>query len=158
MLPPKRLMYGHYLIFLLGLVTLHVFALNQVWAEKNPTAFSPSDIETGLVGRWAFNDGTNPTLDVSGNNHHATFVGNPTFTTDIPANLTNGYALDFNGVDDYLTVSDESAFDLDQLTVAFWINVDEFDIQYQGLSQKVIAVGGFITITIITKFNLPRMG
>lgn len=126
----------------LGLA-LTLFALWQTqptWAG-DPSApavapQAPDDISTGLVGRWSFDDGADPTADDSGNGHAGDLMGDPTFTTTVPAADGGGTALAFDGDEDYIEVQgNESDFDLQELTVAFWIKTSGFD-KYDGLVTK----------------------
>ncbi len=55
----------------------------------------------GLVGHWSFDEGTSTIAhDVSGNERHGSFLGAPEW---VPGK--KGKALDFDGVDDYVTTT-----------------------------------------------------
>ena len=72
-----------------------------------------------LMGYWTFDDDT--VNDSSGNNYHGTTNG--TYSTDVPPGLS-GKSIDFAG-NDYATVSTggtEDVFDLDTLSVGFWVS------------------------------------
>src|SRR3989344_3676813 len=59
---------------------------------------------SGLVGYWTFDEGTGATAsDSSGNNNTGTLTNGPTWTTG-----KIGQALSFDGVDDYVNISNES--------------------------------------------------
>ncbi len=89
------------------------------------------------LGYWSFDDGANPTADGSGNGHAGALIGNTAFTTTVPISLSTGLALEFDGTGDYVTVGGpESDFDLNELTVAFWVKVGTFDRQWQSLVTK----------------------
>jgi hypothetical protein len=70
---------------------------------------------TGLVGHWKL-DGTG--TDYSGSGNAATLYG-PTWSAG-----RLGQALDFDGSDDYATVTDSAVLRLDRMTVAFWLRKD----------------------------------
>lgn len=96
---------------------------------------TPTGITNGLIGHWSFDDGTDPTSDNSGYDHDGDLLGDPTFTTTIPAALS-GQAIVLDGNGDYIEVQGaESDFDLQDLTIAFWIKTTGFD-QYDGLVTK----------------------
>ncbi|MGH7931313.1 MAG: LamG-like jellyroll fold domain-containing protein, partial [Candidatus Binatia bacterium] len=83
--------------------------------------------ETGLVGYWKFDEGSGTSAaDSSGNGNTGTLTFGPTWTTTTPVNpgptFNNPYALDFDGVDDYVVINDSPSLDTpDAFTVAAWI-------------------------------------
>jgi hypothetical protein len=96
----------------------------------------PADVSSGLIGHWSLDDGTDPTADDSGHGHVGDLVGDPTFTTTVPS-PAGGYALAFDDDGDYIEVQgDENDFDLQELTVAFWIKTPGFTENYEGLVTK----------------------
>jgi hypothetical protein len=75
--------------------------------------FIDVDPQAGLVGYWPFDEGNGTvTVDASGNGHTGVLVNGPEWS--------NGPALDFDGVDDYVEVG---TFDVPgtALTLAAWI-------------------------------------
>ncbi|MBN2393521.1 MAG: tandem-95 repeat protein [Anaerolineae bacterium] len=93
--------------------------------------------DTAAVGYWSFDDGTDPTADRSGNGHAGDLVNGPSFTTTVPPSLTTGLALAFDGVDDYVSIGGaESDFDLNQLSVLFWMKTDGFIQYFEALVTK----------------------
>lgn len=71
----------------------------------------------GLISHWSFDNLVSPGNDDSGNGRHATVFG----TTSVPG--ISGNALSYDGIDDYVTVTDADAFTpLDTLSLSFWIN------------------------------------
>lgn len=82
-------------------------------------------IARGLVGAWPFYEGGGSKLhDVSGNNNHGTLT-NMSPATDWVAGR-HGYALDFDGTDDYVSLADDGDLDLSEIyTISAWINTDE---------------------------------
>ncbi len=87
-----------------------------------------------LVGWWRFEENTGTSIaDSSTNSNTATLTNGPTFSTDVP--FPSVYALDFDGTDDYVEVSDhddlsfgnsstDSAF-----TMAGWVKLDSTSLQ-----------------------------
>ncbi|MEM9414030.1 MAG: LamG-like jellyroll fold domain-containing protein, partial [Planctomycetota bacterium] len=90
----------------------------------------------GLVGHWTLSEGTGNTLaDQTINTNNATPGtapgSTPTWTAGPGASVTGGvaeHALDFDGSDDYVTVGTPQALQpQSQLTLAAWVNVDQFN-------------------------------
>ncbi|MCP5096231.1 MAG: LamG domain-containing protein, partial [Chloroflexi bacterium] len=87
------------------------------------------------LASWSFEEGSGTTaVDVTGNGHDGTLNGQIAWSTD----TENGssYALEFDGVDDYVEIPNESDFDLNVLSVAFWVKVDAFTTNWQGMVTK----------------------
>jgi hypothetical protein len=78
-------------------------------------------INDGLVGYWKFDEGSgNIAHDYSGNGNDGTIYG-ASWTEGI-----SGYALDFDGVDDYVDVSDDECFDITlAVTLVAWANIED---------------------------------
>lgn len=72
---------------------------------------------------WPFEDGADPTMDESGHGYHGSLGAGVAFTTTTPTNLPPGMAMEFDGVDDYVTVPDLGS--LDSFAVSLWLNVAE---------------------------------
>src|SRR3989344_3227356 len=76
---------------------------------------------SGLVGHWTFDEGSGTTAqDSSGNNNTGILTNGPTWTTG-----KIGQALNFDGVDDYVDVANESNFDFertDPFSISLWVN------------------------------------
>jgi len=74
--------------------------------------------DESLVAYWTFDDST--AYDSSGYEHHGTVFGDPQI---IPGK--KGNAIQFDGVDDYIRVSDTDLLDTDTtMTLALWIRPD----------------------------------
>ncbi len=74
------------------------------------------------VGVWDFNDQANPTSDASGFDNDGTLNNFPAspWTDNTPSG--RGYALSFDGVDDYVSLESTISFsDDDTYTIAFWL-------------------------------------
>ena len=82
-----------------------------------PPSTGPGIDREGLVAYWPFDGDAN---DASGNGHHGTVHG-ATLTTDRYGEDERAYA--FDGVDDFISVSDSPDFDIGagEMTVLLWI-------------------------------------
>ena len=69
-----------------------------------------------LIGSWTFNDAT--ANDESGNNNHGT-VNGATLTTDRFGNENSAYS--FDGVDDFIEVSNGELVDQNTISISAWI-------------------------------------
>ena len=79
-------------------------------------------VEDGLVGFWAFDEGSGKTAaDVTGNGHDGKFEGAPTWVEG-----KFGTALEFDGVDDYVAVTDHDALDIQEnITLMAWFSPND---------------------------------
>jgi len=75
-----------------------------------------ADEFSNLISYWKFDEGTGPTAYDSLGYNDGTLTGPPFWTTGI----IDG-ALDFDGVNDYVQVSDEDSLEPDHITVAAWV-------------------------------------
>jgi len=91
--------------------TLSLSEIEQLNAQEAP----------GLVAYYPFNGNAN---DESGNGHHGTIFGSPTYVADRDGNP--GGAMDFDGLDDYVELPDESSFDLTEMTIVAIIKVPDY--------------------------------
>ena len=75
----------------------------------------------GIVGRWVFDDGTGTdVVDSSGYYNDGAITG-ASWTTG--PNGETGTALDFDGTDDFVSMSDKSQYDVgQQMSASFWVN------------------------------------
>lgn len=99
--------------------------INRLYTATKPDTVNSSQnnkLTDGLVGMWSF-DGSDLTsataTDVSANSNDGTLKSDPK-----PAIGNIGQALEFDGVDDYVEVSNEENFDIDRITVSFWARVE----------------------------------
>ncbi len=74
--------------------------------------------ENGLVGSWHFNEGSRTTAaDSSGNNNHGNLVNGPTWVSG-----KFGYALSFDGINDYVSVPSSSSLNLNnEFSILAWV-------------------------------------
>ena len=89
--------------------------------------------ETGLVGHWTFDEGKGSMArDRSGRDNHGTVKGDAKWTEG-----KLGGALEFDGKDDFVSIANESNFDITgSVTVAAWIRVESFTKSWQAIVTK----------------------
>ena len=82
---------------------------------------------TDLVGSWHFSQGSGTQVsDSSGNGHNGSMIGGTTWAID-EGKAGNG--LQFNGLDDYVTVpaSSDWAFGTNNFTVEYWVKITGYN-------------------------------
>jgi hypothetical protein len=87
----------------------------------------------GLVGWWRLNEGSGGTAtDSGGNNLNGKIAGNPVWIDGV-----EGHALQLDGDGDYVDLGNDSSLNIThQITVAAWIKVDTFDVEWQAVINK----------------------
>ncbi len=78
-----------------------------------------------IVGWWKFDEGEGSVAyDISGHNNDGTLVNNPQWVDGVPGK--EGYALEFDGVGDYIYISNNSSlnFGTNSFTTAVWLYID----------------------------------
>ncbi|OHA29992.1 MAG: hypothetical protein A3B08_02015 [Candidatus Taylorbacteria bacterium RIFCSPLOWO2_01_FULL_43_44] len=107
---------------LTGLVILTSFSLHMK-ADAAVLQRPPNNL--GLVGYWSFNEGTSTIAgDFSGNGNNGTLTGmaNPPTATSGWGDGKRGKALNFDGVDDAVSVAPNSSInDISSLTISTWV-------------------------------------
>ena len=90
-------------------------------AQSYTATFNASQLPTGLMGAWSFNEGTGTTVrDSSGNGNHGTLAG---AGAAWDANGKYGGALSFNGLSGNVTVPHSSSLSLNaSYTFEAWIS------------------------------------
>jgi hypothetical protein len=101
----------------------------------------PTDTFTrGLVGYWAFEEGSGQTAsDTSNYSNNGTLGANSTPSTDDPSWIAGkvGGALEFDGVDDKVTIPHSSSLNISNaLTVSAWIKYDSIGAQSNVIVDK----------------------
>jgi hypothetical protein len=98
---------------------------------------------SNIVGYWPLNEGTlATTVDVSGNTMTATIHGSSWITNVTPILYPNSFALDFDGINDYVEVAHNPLQNPeDQLTLALWVKLD--DTQNSKLLSKGTSGSGY---------------
>lgn len=96
--------------------------IERLYKFTKPKIKAPT--RDGLVGYWSMDEGTGTHVgDMSGNGNHGT-MQNMDPATDWVAGKY-GQALDFDGSDDYVQVSDDNSLDgMNELSISFWAYFD----------------------------------
>jgi hypothetical protein len=92
-----------------------------------------------LVGRWKLSEVSGSTAnDASGQGNNGTYTNGVTLNAAGPYSCSGtDAAADFDGTNDYVSVANESNFDLTSaVTVAAWFKVDTFTKSFQALVCK----------------------
>lgn len=95
-------------------------------------SFTYAAVENTAVAYWPI-DYTNPTPDMSGNGHPGTIVGNlyPGLSSPVSAETL------YFALTNYLQAGgDEADFDLNILSIGFWIRIDSFAYPWAGIVTK----------------------
>ncbi len=114
-------------VFNRGLTASEMYQLYREGAPAKINTSSTTPLSEGLLGYWKLDDGSGTSAaDATGNANTGTLTGGPSWTTG----QING-AVDFDGTDDYITVSDPASGVLDiadsaNFTVTGWFNRDTF--------------------------------
>ncbi|MBF0327280.1 MAG: tandem-95 repeat protein [Alphaproteobacteria bacterium] len=90
--------------------------------------------ESGLAGYWRFDELANSATDLSGNNRTAVFASN-----SLPMVLRNGNddrTLNFDGVNDYVSVADAAALTPSSITVEAWVKLDVINANTHAIVTK----------------------
>jgi len=88
-----------------------------------------------VVGIWDFDDGT--ANDLSGFNSHGTING-ATLTAQGDTASGNGYAMSFDGSNDYISISSNMVANINSLTVSFWAKPYDLSVsQLTHISDKL---------------------
>lgn len=117
--------------------------LSTDWASItfNDSAWPAGEMEIGFggvnlpgtVGYWTFDEPTGSVLDHSGNGNHGTRVGG----TEIVPGGKVGSAIQLDGSSGYVTIPNESQFDLQEaITISAWFKVRFNWTRWQGLVTK----------------------
>ncbi len=88
-----------------------------------------------LVGWWKFDESTGTiAYDNSGNGNNGALKGNPVWR---PTGGVSGGALEFSGKGDYVEISNEANFDInEQITVSAWVNITDVPQEWTGIVTK----------------------
>ena len=131
----------YYLLIIVALIlglTLTGCLLSNVGqvptTEQSGISYLTKGLYTGLVGLWSFEKGEdlNIAYDSSGNNNDGTIYGaiyNP--------DQWGGQALSFNGIDDYVKVSDPARLEPSKITVEAWVKNSEMPGRIKYIISKV---------------------
>lgn len=90
-----------------------------------------ADLDDNLMAHWTFDDGSGTTLtDVTGNGHTGTVYGGAAWVTGIGG---TGYALQFDGSNDYVDVANPSSFGFANQSFTFtaWVKIEDNTNNYR---------------------------
>jgi Concanavalin A-like lectin/glucanases superfamily len=101
-------------------------------------AANGQDITTGLTGHWRLTETSGTTaVDSSSAPHNGTYTGGVALASSTAVPVDGAIAANFDGVDDYVAIPNESTFDyVGAMTVSAWIKVDVFDVAEQAIAGK----------------------
>jgi len=110
----RKLTYLVFLVLMLGLVL----------------ASASKAVDPDLIGYWKFDETSGASAqDATGNGNDGTLNGDPQWV----AGMLGG-ALEFDGEGDYVDIGDDPIFNItDQITVACWIKVTQFTVDWQAI-------------------------
>ncbi len=114
----RRLQYAFIAIVTIS-VGFSLYQWNASRASTNKTA--PNN---GLVGYWSMNEGTGTSAgDASGNNNTGTLTNGPTWVSG-----RLGQAVNFDGVNDYITMGDQSSLEINNNSLSFggWFYINAY--------------------------------
>lgn len=120
-------------IAVLAMAMLSLCAHHSIIEAADNEGSASLDLARGLVGRWTFDEGTGSIAgDVSGRDNHGMVMGGAKWTEGII-----GGALHLDGTDDFVSIPNESMFDLTgSVTVSAWIQVESFTKPWQSIVTK----------------------
>lgn len=98
---------------------------------------SQINLQSGLVASYELNGNTN---DLSGNNFHAVPINGGSYTADRFGNPNSAYQ--FDGVDDYLRVTDNGSFSTPNISICFWFQTETNSLQCIVGKRQFETVGG----------------
>ncbi len=110
---------------------------------------------TGLVGYWAFDEGTGTTAtDSSGNSNNGVLFNSPVFTVG-----QMGNAVSLNGVNQYVQVSPTSGLNLSNaITLAAWVNPTDLSSYRNVVNKGAAGSRGFGMNIISGALNFVNVG
>ncbi len=115
--------------------TGHLFSLSNIVSDTAKTRVSQIPIE-GLLAFYSFRGSAN---DESGNSNNGTIHG-ATLTEDRFSNPNNAY--NFDGFDDYISISHNNELNPTSITISAWVYLREYPPQFQ--LSTIINNGAFI--------------
>jgi len=121
----KLVVIGIVIVFLVGSFGsgITIDLTDSVQQTEHKKSQNMGNRDSGLVAHWNFDEGSgNISYDCSGNGNDG-IIENATWTTKTPSSY--GYALEFDGINDYVEISDVSDFIFKDESVTFssWIQI-----------------------------------
>jgi hypothetical protein len=114
----------------------YYWRVDEIDANGKVTTGDVWSFNTGkLVGWWKFDESTGSTAsDSSGNGNNGVLKGNPVWK---PQGGKTGGAIELSGKGDYVEISNEANFDInDQITVSAWVNITDVPQEWTGIVTK----------------------
>ncbi|HSH01071.1 MAG TPA: LamG-like jellyroll fold domain-containing protein [Anaerolineae bacterium] len=104
--------------------------------------YQVSDQPQATLGHWSFNEGVGTTAADPINNFNGTLINDVNWSTNTNFNpFTNPYALQFDGVDDYVEIPDNPMLDLTTFSLSLWVRADQIKNGWQPLVTKEASNG-----------------
>jgi hypothetical protein len=104
-----------------------------------PTVSKPT-LSDGLVGYWNFDTGAggSTVYDMSTSTNHGAMVNMDPATDWVDGKVGSG-AMDFDGSNEYVNISDSTTWDFlgQNRTVSVWVNIDNYDSQGSGIVSRL---------------------
>lgn len=102
---------------------------------------NPTTIASGnVIAAFPFEEGTGTdTEDISTNGNDGVLTNGPTWSTDVPVYVFNRYSVDFDGIDDYMSVPDSNDLSFGNastdsaFSISAWIKNDSI-----GATQRIV--------------------
>ena len=122
-------------------VALDIDAITKLASEPIDLTSDDGDYDNSsdLVAYWPFISGAGAgALDHSGNSNHGTII-DATWTTDLPVPAFNRYSVNFDGIDDYMSVPDSNDLSFGNastdsaFSISAWIKNDSI-----GATQRIV--------------------
>lgn len=140
------------LLLILSFGALSLYSQKVTWSSgvaRNPYESAHPELWRGLVGLWAPSVGVQGMRlwDFSLHRNHGTMTN---MTQGSWVGGKNGWALEFDGSDDYIDIPDDLSLDLNVAgghTWSFWIRPDGF-AQWTGVWSQNAVVGSFPDFSI----------
>lgn len=115
-------------------IYLYYGKTGETAASDFDNTFTKDSGLTGLVARWHMDEGSGSSTigDSSSNSNNGTITGAAWIGTDgggwfdrDDVGFSSGASLNFDGLNDYVTVADDDTLDLNQLTITGWITTSD---------------------------------
>ncbi len=144
-------------LVLLPFVLYYAYQWSKAGTTINTTVTTNDDLENGLVLHYTFDgpdmtlaSGTREVLDISGSNNHGNWMNHA--TTTVPGKL--GQAINFDGVDDYVTKGTGVAFTkTSSFSGSAWVKTDSSGAIVSNLNYA-LSPGWIFAVSLIGTNNL----
>lgn len=104
-------------------------SIQNIIAFLQPKALA----DTGLLGYWAFDEGSGTTAtDSSGSGNTGTLINNPTYSSAAPTTFSNPYSLNFNGTNNYIAINNNPLTGSSAFSISAWIKYTYASIAWRS--------------------------